>query len=483
MKYLLLVLLSFNAFAQVSHDRRLKKLSFHIRGISPSVEEYKALKLVSEEEISDFFNQKATEYLSSENHAIKMKDRLDQLFRLGLPEYIFDDVVYEDSNALGYLFKNIAKNNLSWNELLTSKSYELSKAEHEESSSNDFGFLGAVLPEDMRVNVRGGIINKLSPKEEVENDVEKNVTFEFPQSDVRIAGALTTSRFFGRYGNTGLNKNRRRAAAVFRIFMCDEMEAAIPESENNFDYVLDFVFPSTTGMKKSDIEIIAKREDRHGTQKDCMACHYKLDPMGRNFGGSGIALAPTAFPGALSYRDEAGDLVNIKTEGLGDLANAIVDQKQYKSCQTKRFWEWFIGEDKVLTESTHEELINKFDEVDGRTNDFISYIVSRKEFFETKVNDANLELVLNTKNILKNCNVCHIGMGLPDFTKWPIDGAGKDMAHWTKRIWKRLDLDRDGERRSMPPEHYAWQPSEEDLAVVKKWIEIGAPNELGKPQI
>jgi len=31
-------------------------------------------------------------------------------------------------------------------------------------------------------------------------------------------GKLTTARFFNRYVNTALNKNRRRAAAVFRFF-------------------------------------------------------------------------------------------------------------------------------------------------------------------------------------------------------------------------------------------------------------------------
>jgi hypothetical protein len=148
-----------------------------------------------------------------------------------------------------------------------------------------------------------------------QNEARENYLHEFNSSDKRIAGALTTERFFARNINTALNKNRKRAAAVFRIFLCDEMEAAIAETDNNFDFLLDLVFPKTGSITSSDAVAVLNNENDHGNRADCMSCHYKLDPMGKNFGGSGVSLAPIAFKGALSYETSKGEKVYIKTDG------------------------------------------------------------------------------------------------------------------------------------------------------------------------
>lgn len=388
----LLMLASSSVWAELPKERRLRKLSMHIRGMNPSAEDYK--KLAAAQNTEKFFSDITSEYLSSKEHTLKMNYRLDQLFRLGQARFYSGmGYQFEQSNALNDLFKTIVEENLSWDELLVGKKYKLTMSS-QGFSDHDFGFLGAVLPfrdyprSDMGILTNSEeVIHDKEETDEYGNKVEKNGVYsrehEFAPQDDRIAGALTTQRFFRRYVNTAINKNRGRAAAVFRIFLCDDMEAAIVDSSDRTDYLLDFVFPDTTGMSNQDVVSVDLASSAHGQRPDCMACHYKLDPMGKNFGGSGVSLAPVSFKGALSYQTSEGEKVNIPTNGLGDLARKLVQQKDYKMCQTQHFWKWFIGEDVELTKSTQAELLKAYDQYNGRVNDFIHYLVSRKEFYQS----------------------------------------------------------------------------------------------------
>lgn len=486
-KHVLITLLfSTTLFAQLPKERRLRKLSMHIRGTNPSVKEYKEIGSVSDMELESFFEEKTREYLESPNHAKKMEFRLNQLFRLNLP----GDNEYgarQEKNSLNHLFKKIAEQNLSWDKLLTGKEYKLFL--HSYESKTDFGFLGAVLPFSDFPLVKSGVLNDaINDPLRTELDMNGNSiageytrTHSFSQNDERIAGALTTERFFSRYVNTAVNKNRKRAAAVFRIFLCDDMEAAITDSSDRTDYILDFVFPNTSGMSRSDVSSISLEESAHGQRPDCMACHYKLDPMGKNFGGSGIALSPRSFKGALTYRSKDGEMINIPTNGLGDLGRELSQQKDYKACQTKHFWNWFIGEDRYLEPEVHQELISAYENVNGRVNDFINYLVNREEFYNIQSLSPEARLAFKVKGTLQNCNSCHSKEGLPSFTQWPIQNEEGDMKYWVGKISKSLGLD--GGERTMPPKSHVWHPNEEDIEQINEWIRIGAPNEQGNRQL
>lgn len=484
-KYLLiLTFFSSYCFGEMPKERRLKKLSMHLNGQNPSATDYKELEKAQDTQA--FFEAKTDEYLSNPRHFEKMNLRLSQLFRLGLAEYI-GSFNRNEKNSLNSMFKDISKNNLSWNSLLTGKKYKLYMSSMG-FSGNDFGYFGAVLPFKDYPRVERGVLNNsdtilqtktLETNEEVYGEFSR--VHQFESSDMRVAGALTTDRFFQRNVNTGVNKNRKRAASVFRIFLCDDMEAAITSSEDRSDYILDFVFPDTAGMSSTDTTSISLAESAHGQSADCMACHYKLDPLGKTFGGSGNSLAPTAFSGALTYRASNGESVNLPVSGLGELAANIVEQKDYKLCQTKQFWKWFIGEDKYLEEDVHEELVENFDKVDGRVNDFISYMVNRKEFYSITTLSSEAKLAFKVKGTLKNCNQCHDNEGLPSFTKWPIQDSKGDMSHWVGKIGKSLGIGTS--ERTMPPKEHIWQPSKQDIDDINEWIRIGAPNEQGNRQI
>lgn len=489
---MILAIMSFSVLAELPKERRLKKLSMHLRGVNPSIKEYDEISKVKNEDINSFFKEKTSEYLASSEHIEKMNLRINQLFRFGLPQYFNDQLDRHFVNSTNSLFRDITRKNKSWDSLLTGKEYRLSMTSEGSGQKNDFGFFGAVLQNKDYPQLNSGILNtsnEIFKGEESQdtdgNTYEENTEFvhkaRFEDSDLRIAGAITTQRFFDRYVNTGINKNRKRAAAVFRIFLCDDMEAAIADNSDRTDYILDFVFPDTTGMSSGDVSNISLGDSAHGQRPDCMACHYKLDPLGKNFGGSGVSLAPMSFKGGLHYRTIDGEDISIPTDGIGELASAIVKQKDYKRCQTKQFWTWFVGEDRYLAPDTHEELIQEYNKVDGRVNDFISYIVNRKEFYDKKTLSSEAKLAFKVKSTLKNCNSCHDKEGIPRFTDWPIQDDNGDMKYWLGKIDKSLGLG--GGERSMPPKSHMWQPSEEELTEINDWIRIGAPNENGNRQI
>ena len=475
-------------FAGIPKERRLKKLSMHIKGVNPTMNEYKKVGKLEDEFIEQYFIDKTAEYLKSQNHIEKMNIRLNQLFRLGLPSYILENGYNRsEQNSLNFLFKDIVKNNLSWDTLLNGKKYKMSQSS-ENFIFSDFGFYGAVIPQESLPRRSRGVLNAsnliLQPEivdGEYKNETEFLKHFDFGLGDERIAGAITTERFFGRYVNTSVNKNRKRAAAVFRIFLCDDMEAAITDSADRTEYILNFVFPDTTGMSSSDVSSITIGDSAHGSRPDCMACHYKLDPLGQNFGGSATSLAPTAFSGALTYRASSGDKVSIRTKGLGSLGEEIIRQEDYRSCQTKQFWTWFIGEDEYLQPQVHAELNSEFERVDGRVNDFISYLVNRKEFYTHSSLSEEAELAFKVKRTLKSCNQCHDNEGIPSFTDWPIENDSGKMKYWSSKIYKSLGGD--NRERTMPPKSHIWQPTREEIAEIINWINIGAPNEQGQIQI
>jgi hypothetical protein len=431
-----------------------------------------------------------------------MSVRLDELFRVKtnstpiteIAEYSINNTemgysrnsnLYSGSNALDHLFSEIARKNLSWDTLLTGKSYRAFYVQSQQVYFSDFGFLAGIVPS---IASGDGVYTKGTAPAPVKGAIPyRDVTFA--ENDPRIAGAITTSRFFVRYTNTGVNKNRRRAAAIFRIFLCDSMSAAVSSSEGQDEHILDLMFPHTPGMSEDQIRgKLADAETLHGTQPDCMACHYKLDPMGKTLLTSQSALSPTASKGHLTYKKSGGSLVNVPVRGVGELGSAIVLQDEYKSCQVRHFWNWFI-EDATLTAEREKELVKKFDQVGHRTNDFIKYLIAQKEFFSVRVPlTEDQSMARQVKAYLQKCQNCHKDqtydespdLSFPDFTKWPIGGDAISMQDWIAKISKNLDLAHDGENPRMPPSIASWRSSFKETQLIKSWIQKGAPDENGK---
>jgi len=451
----------------------LRKISLHLRGQTPSAAEYAALgKAIEKDEVKEFLQKKVDTYLTSDQHIDKMTFRLEELFALKASGVSFHGPLaglggnnrrgrqppfhdYPLNNSMNDLFRQMISRNLSWDTLLTGHRYRAFplKDERDTYYNSDHAFFAAAAGTPAHAD-------QVTP-------------VDFAEGDARVAGVLTTGRFFNRYVNTALNKNRRRAAAVFRVFLCDDMKAVVVDEKGNVGQVLDKVFPGGLGGGPGQGGL----GDPHGSDPACMKCHYKLDPMGQTFQNSGYNLAPLASPGALVFTSSRGQKVEVQAAGIGEMAHAITQQEDYVRCQVKHFWRWFVGEDKPLDESTLSELTAKFNQVKRRPNDFISHLMSRPEFGFTNAGGGNEVLVTQVKTILKNCNGCHALEGVPSFSDWPIDGDETRHQRWLTSIRRSLSLDGSTRPRTMPPSSSSWQPSPAELATLQQWYDLGAPNE------
>lgn len=451
------------------HDTaRLRKLSLHLRGVLPSENDYQ--KLASAKNLPEFWNEITREYIASPYYTGKMIDRLDELFRMktssGLPESRLFNPEGDPSqlggaetyNSLDLLFEKIARENLSWDTLITGKTYSSPPA------GGDIKFFS--------------LLGEFKP---TANPFFQQV--EFAPEEKRIAGAVTTSRFINRYSTTNLNRNRGRAAAIFRIFLCDDMKAVVTPTAEEEKELVGNAFP----IPEPDFHSTFRNDsllddDKHGSQPACMACHYKLDPMGRTFMNIGLLLPTQAAPGKLVYKRHDGTLVDYAGKGLGDVLTFLSTQPEYARCQVQHFWRWFIRGDEMPSPERTEELVAEFDRVGRRTNDFVTYLVNQPEFHQKIDLTSQPATLLQVMPMLQRCDSCHGGLTvtvIPSFARFPI-GSEETHASWMANIAEKLDLADDGKARTMPPVQSDWQPSDDELHLFKRWIWEGGKNESGK---
>lgn len=474
----------------------LNKISLSLRGVPASVAEQKAISKLTEAEQKNYLSDKVDEYQKSEIYSEKMTLRLMELFQLKSTPYssnyikavpsmfLQESELYGKNNAATNLFNELTQKNLSWDTLLTGKSYSISALGVDSFSGNiaDYGFYGklANLP-----TVGVGDVGNVDEVPGMNELSDRRITFS--AGDLRIAGVLTTGKFFARYGNTGVNKNRRRAAAIFKIFLCDRMSAAIPQMAGIDDATYAMLFPdqNSPDMKMTETEIKAilnKNDSIHGSKSDCKSCHYKLDPVGKVFNNSGAILSLNPSPGALIFKNSQGAIVNKPVAGIGELAQRITEEPDYVSCQVQHFWSWYIGEDKELTMAKRQDLITAFEQSGRKVNDFVKTMVLRTEFSEREEPNELKDSARKAKRFLVQCQACHQNSenykGI-DLGQWPL----KNPDYWVKSIAKVLDLDNMGKNRTMPPQEGGYTPTKAELLMIRKWIDLGAPDEAGKVQI
>lgn len=480
------------AAAPIGDATFLRKLSLSLRGVPPDPDEYTALKSTrSGAERQTFLQTKIKTYLASPEHRDRLVFQLSERFQIkppGVPRLTFETAIknadYETKRAYQRdaatdLFERLTTENLSWDRLLTQKSYTLIPPTDSYSQVSDFGFMALLKTVPLAVGAIGDdYVSRPMPSTDP-------LPLAFDDDDPRIAGVVTTSRFSGRYTTTGINKNRRRAAAIFRTFLCDSM---VPSISSNSDRTHEFnnvAFAEKFQVTENEIKagVTASANARHGSDPQCAACHYKLDPLGRAFQAMGVSLLPQPSPGALVFKHADGSLVDIPLRGLGDLGKAVVQQPEYVDCQTSWFWSEFIGKDVRLTSKLKAELGAAFDNVGRRTNDFISYLVNRPEFREKPAETSAFVTFDRVQPLLKRCDSCHAHLDdVPSFAKLPIGFNGDQQEHtsWIAEMTDRLNR-ADGVKGRMPKNPEMWAQGE--IELLKSWLAQGARNEQGEPTV
>ncbi len=497
----LILLLAQNGFA-ITNDAWLRKVSIQLTGASADQDDMDYIRTLSKPEASEFIIKKIKDYQKTHQYNEKMRHRLDELFRLRVNYHgekgkfdVFDTNANGNAlegrfSSLDQLFVKIFKKNLSWDQLLLEKEYEAySLAPYSPNQGSDaisdLTFYSYIFQEQLRGakekfdEIRD---NRVADEETGEqenfdpNDERlKNKVAALTQAEKdAVAGALTTSRFFTRYPTTKLNKNRKRAAAVFRVFLCDSMTPVILSSKEEDLKLLNLA------LNKQELSVVSDSK-RHGDDPTCSSCHYKLEPAAKTFNGSSQILNKQTSAGALVYKREDGTMVNVPVNGLGQLGKAITEQPEYLQCQVNHFWNWFVGQDIPLSPEKKLYLAQKFDELERKPNDFIQYLLTSEDYTAPELLSESKVNYSHVKPLLKRCDSCHaeaplapvLSGGYPFSTDKGMNEFAVGMIHLS------TSLDEDG-KGYMPPRDAGWKLQGKDRDLLKAWIRNGAKDKEGK---
>jgi hypothetical protein len=387
------------------------------------------------------------------------------------------------------LFGRLATDNMSWDSLLTATTYNaFPRNAMNFIDVGDFGFFRGLfpqLPDESRGTYGLGDTSDPTKVTDAVTTPVGPVPINLPANDLRVAGALTTDRFIGRYATTALNKNRRRAAAVYNIALCDPM---LPSVVTGNDPKHDFLDKSFANKFEVSAEQVSQSlnesaEALHGSNADCKACHMKLDPMGKTFQNIGTTLNPEPGPGALVIPRAANKILLEKVAGIGELTRKIVQQPEYVDCQTQYLWTEFIGDDVPMTTTRLNAIRCEFEKSSRKTNDFIKKLVTSQDF-RIEPTDRGQLLFNDVKDLLKRCDSCHATeQDIPMMSVLPIidvDGTNGTLK-WMKRIVGRINLPESSDKRM--PKDWKTNWSDNDLGRLRRWLNEGAKDADGKMTI
>lgn len=527
--FLLLNTAAISSLAEIplNPTQRLRKLSYHLKGVPPSAADYRALQTVGEESQDAFFVNKTREYQLSPQYRYRMVERLQDLFRFKRPFHLPEEFlsgpdttgltelektkvidefnnVYENIGAsytaADFLFYKLTRGDVSWLELMQAHEFEVPLDQIGHFRPAEYYFYRPVqacqadYPDKYLKNIAGRAA--IQDSRIAREFYRQRVQMSCREDDSRVGGAMSSVRFLHRYSNTATNQNRRRAAAVFRIFLCDDMVPTLPEAE------------STNEEKEKVLKLLARLEgrqaegspsvpsggqgsirSRHATDPKCLSCHNKLEPMAKVFSSVGTALPFLAAKGAIWFKE--GEVVHdYPVMGLGGLGRTLAQLPQAQACQVQHFWRWFVGDDVPLSSQTQADLVKKFKSVDFEANAFVESLVNRPEFYTppagTHFKPYSLPQIYSD---LATCMECHKnGSTNPaewesdDFTKLPIGGEAHHLAN-IQLISDELALDQGGKGATMPPREVAWPNRPGMRKNFLNWICDGAPDRKGQSTI
>lgn len=497
----------------LSDSSYLRKLSYHLRGRNATPEEYSQLKALTPVEREKYLQTQIDSYLQTPEFANHLSARVIENLGVALKPLPKTTVVQlaidnpkmqigarsfnpAEQDPLSVLVHEITSQNQTWDTLLTGKRYSLFKERPSEDAdralnSEDYEFYGSLKPELKadslkRTGIESLKLNDDSSRQNVLKGAELlarlrsiGEVIEFTSNDARIAGVITTPRFMSRYTATNVNRNRRRAAALYRLFLCDSMVPVIPPLADKKTPFLANTFEKDataaqtnlafqnlhSGVTEAQLGHILKlnAEDRHGNDQRCAACHYKLDPAGQTFQSTGNNMTAKASPGHLRFN--RGDvLVDIPTAGLGELAHAISQQPEYVHCQVQWFWQQYIGKDVPLKASVQQELAQAFDRVGRKPKDFLRILVQRPEFRQAPER-SDVVSFDRVRPLLQRCDTCHSNRR----EQIPELATGQKLQRdLVREIKYRVEAE-SWDVMKMPQDWKHWDPA--DLKLIRKWIE------------
>lgn len=468
----------------LNNTERLRRLSLLMRSQDISTEEWKASRSKAGAEFDAYFAEKTRQYSETENFRLSMIDKLSALYRVKSP---FSSSSYGQDNftSLHVLFDRVVRENRSWDELLTAPVIALTPPDptifDSLMASNETFFKDVLATDDLkRLRAYTLELEEQGRESDLGSRLRKSpVPLEnrgkiLEVKSPQVAGVLSDSSFLDRLPTTPVNQNRKRAAALFRIFLCDEMKAIILPDEAAKKEIEEAGLDHAGGTANIPPQSLAQR---HADDPKCSACHYKLEPIAKAYKGVSNRMTNRPQAGSLTFKRRSGELAEVPFRNMQELAQALVKQPEYVSCQVRHFWDWFIGKDVPLTATKEAELVRAFETSGRRPKDFVQYLVRSNDFHRFPQLTAETIRSPHISGILRDCTSCHeaIQRG-PSINKLPLS------AWMTEKLVKDLDLLGDGSRATMPPPRAGWKLGANERALMIAWLANGAPGDDGVPQ-
>jgi len=284
-----------------------------------------------------------------------------------------------------------------------------------------------------------------------------------------IAGMFSSNRFLTRYWNTPVNGNRKRAAAIFRIMLCDSMSPALErETQKKREEALALGISDTPASSRTLEEI---HKNRHGNQKDCAQCHTRLDPVARTLRPLELGIAKLGVPGNLRFYNAVNQPQDIPVQNFHELIVKATQLERYNDCQMNWLFNWIVGKDTKIHPLRFEELLNNFQTNRHHVKATIEALLQTPEFRGEESSYVEPHSLVATREVFSNCAFCHTPF---------LNMRGDELKLMIAKISHKLDLPYDGAQRTMPPSDHFWEPSDAELQSIKQWVEEGAPLAVGK---
>lgn len=498
--------------AELSDAAVLRKMSLSLQGRLPSPQDYKELEMSKQGGQKDsFLQEKAATYARSRSGVERLAERIRILFRFGptyyerarrgplfdqaaqgtlkkedYPKTIYvgedqgkptpsaDEILYSLYDPATTLMLDVARGAKSWDRLFNSRTYRFMSGLGGAAELNFFSTLNPLLPPTVDSFLRQSRRSQYRPDSPYPG--LHLVEIGFNPRDPRVAGIFTTRRFNSRFSTTFLNQNRGRASQFFRIGLCDSMTPVVMLDDTQTREALELATPSSdNGSTDLTVNAHAAMEKKHGSDPQCMACHYKLDPAGKTFQNTTGALSVSAAPGGLVYKDRKGNLINLQVRGIGDLADQLIQQSEYAACQVRHFWKWTVGEDVSLSDTRLQELVADFEKTGRVAPTFLAKLANTPEFRQSpdSGNQSPLETArTRVKPIISQCVACHDGSSapVPDFSNFPFEGSKESHRLWVEKIKTMTTPNEKGESL-MPPSWSGWKMSGDERTRLDAWIQ------------
>ena len=392
---------------QTASPQLLRKLSLHLEGRPPSADEYQQLNQNPAQEYPKLLEAKLNSGLFTDKMVNRYLDHMWLAEERTLPSWNANRDERSDS-PLNLLVREVLQKNLPWDELILS--------------------------------------TKFPPQEDLPEE--------------SLAGVITTERFFSRYWTNSGNGSRKRAAAIYRIFLCDPMEVVVPSVSDAENTLNEIMFPRKVGSGKTSF-------DQHGKESQCWTCHRKLEPIARIFDGSEVRVSTFSRTShlALGPVDNQRD---IPIKGFRGLGTALKSADEYLTCQAQLLTRWFWGEDEKISESRLQELKVAFDMVGRKPRDFVRFLVQQPEFTKFSASPQLPPTPVEISAIFQNCDQCHSNLMLTRVPRY-AQSAPNDIPVW-ERFVRITDLLNDGKKAQMPPASSSWQLRTQDRQNLLRWF-------------